>query len=91
MAESLRGPAFMVARANSGPSPGREVSVRPDLAALALYPVLAGMTDATTAAEPAAIPADLPADSFSVAARHTIDLAAVCVSVTSEGSLTKAV
>lgn len=35
--------------------------------------------------------ADLPADSFSVAAKHTVDLAAVCVSVTSEGSLTKAV
>jgi MerR family transcriptional regulator, light-induced transcriptional regulator len=35
--------------------------------------------------------ADLPADSFAVAARNTIDLAAVCISVTSEGSLSKAV
>lgn len=34
--------------------------------------------------------ADLPADSFAVAARHTVDLTAVCVSVTSEGALTKA-
>jgi methanogenic corrinoid protein MtbC1 len=34
---------------------------------------------------------DLPADSFAVAARNTVDLAAVCVSVTSEGALTKAV
>jgi methanogenic corrinoid protein MtbC1 len=35
--------------------------------------------------------ADLPADSFAVAARHTVDLTAICVSVTSEGALTKAV
>ena len=35
--------------------------------------------------------ADLPADSFAVAARNTVDLTAVCVSVTSEGALTKAV
>lgn len=34
--------------------------------------------------------ADLPAPSFAVAARNTVDLAAVCISVTSEGALTTA-
>jgi excisionase family DNA binding protein len=35
--------------------------------------------------------ADLPASSFAVAARNTVDLAAVCVSVTSEGALTTSI